>query len=130
MTEPVEISNAELVILNVLWQQAPLLSADIVLRVQQQEDWHEKTIKTLLNRLVKKGALSFEKDGRAYRYSPILAQRDYQQRAGSKLINNLFAGSVAGLVAGFAQQGQLSDQDVAQLKAIIAEWEQQEDSSC
>ena len=130
MTEPVEISNAELVILNVLWQQAPLLSADIVLRVQQQEDWHEKTIKTLLNRLVKKGALSFEKDGRAYRYSPILAQQDYQQRAGSKLINNLFAGSVAGLVAGFAQQGQLSDQDVAQLKAIIAEWEQQEDTSC
>lgn len=126
MATPTDITNAELIILKVLWESSPLLSADIVSRVQRHEDWHEKTIKTLLNRLVKKQAVSFEKSGRAYQYFPAIKKAEYQQAISSRLIDKVFSGRISSLVSGFAQHRNLSNEDVASLKQIIAEWEQQE----
>ena len=127
MKQSADISNSELVILKALWTSSPLLSADIVADVQRSEDWHEKTIKTLLNRLVKKGAVDFQKSGRAYQYFPLIKQAEYQQRVSSSIIDKLFSGRVAGLVTGFAEQRKLSRDDVDSLKQIIAQWEQQQE---
>ena len=69
----IEISNAELKVMQVLWQRQPLSANDVVAALADDKDWHEKTVKTLLNRLVSKGALGFDKDGRAY-----LAYHNYQ----------------------------------------------------
>ncbi|MCC5854098.1 MAG: BlaI/MecI/CopY family transcriptional regulator [Idiomarina sp.] len=118
-----DISNAELVLLKVLWQESPLSSADIVERVQRHEEWHEKTIKTMLNRLVKKAVLSYEQAGRKYLYAPLISQQVYQKQVSTRLLDNVFSGSVSGLVAGFAQQGALKSDDVEALKSLIAEWE-------
>lgn len=121
-----EISNAELIILKALWQRAPMYSADIVTAVQQHEKWHEKTIKTLLNRLVKKGAVIFEQEGRAYRYQPALSQAEYQAQASKSFVQQVFSGQISAVVAGFANQQALSQSDVDSLKAIINEWEQRQ----
>lgn len=129
MSQSSSITSAELVVLKVLWQHPGQLSADIVNAVQQSQDWHEKTIKTLINRLVKKQAVSFEKHGRAYVYSPIISEAQYQRDVSSSLINKVFSGKVSSLVSGFADQGKLDDEDVQSLKQIIEEWEQREDSS-
>jgi len=72
-----EISGAELEVMKVLWQQSPLTANEVV-ELLADADWHEKTVKTLLNRLVAKQAIGFDKDGRAYRYYPLVAQADYQ----------------------------------------------------
>lgn len=127
MKQSADISNSELVILKALWTSSPLLSADIVADVQRSEDWHEKTIKTLLNRLVKKGAVDFQKSGRAYQYFPLIKQAEYQQQVSSSIVDKLFSGRVAGLVTGFAEQRELSRDDVDSLKQIIAQWEQQQE---
>ncbi|MDE2316274.1 MAG: BlaI/MecI/CopY family transcriptional regulator, partial [Xanthomonadaceae bacterium] len=66
------ISEAESRVMEALWRKAPQRSEDIVAAVQQANDWHEKTIRTLLGRLLGKGAVSAEKDGRRYLYSPTL----------------------------------------------------------
>ncbi|RUO66978.1 BlaI/MecI/CopY family transcriptional regulator [Idiomarina ramblicola] len=129
MNSNIDISNAELTILKVLWESSPRLSADIVIDVQKTHDWHEKTIKTLLSRLVKKGAVDFEKSGRAYCYSPRVNQQDYQKRVSSTLVDRLFSGRLSGLVSGFAQQRDLSRDDVESLKRIIAEWEEQQEQN-
>lgn len=124
MANSIDISNAELVILKVLWQQSPLLSADVVTQVQRTESWHEKTIKTLLNRLVKKHAIDFHKEGRAYLYFPRVSEHDYQKQVSSSVVDRVFSGRVSGLVAGFAEQRSLTAEDVDSLKSLIASWEQ------
>jgi predicted transcriptional regulator len=120
-----DISQAELEVLKVLWQQAPATANQVVDALADASQWHEKTVKTLLNRLVTKGAVSFEKDGRAYLYSPVLQQVDYQMKESQSFIQRVFSGRIAPLVAGFAQQDKLAEQDIAELKQLIARWEQE-----
>lgn len=123
----IEISNAELAVMQVLWQRQPLSANDVVAALGDDKDWHEKTVKTLLNRLVSKGALGFDKDGRAYLYFPLIAEQDYQLEQSRSFVERIFSGRIAPLVAGFASQNKLSADDVAQLKQLIAEWEQKHD---
>ncbi|WP_419569675.1 BlaI/MecI/CopY family transcriptional regulator [Rheinheimera sp.] len=120
-----DVSQAELEVLKVLWQQAPLTANQVVDTLADASQWHEKTVKTLLNRLVAKGAVSFEKDGRAYLYSPAVQQGEYQLKESQSFIQRVFAGRLAPLVAGFARHDKLSKEDVAELKALIAQWEQE-----
>ncbi|MBN8447238.1 MAG: BlaI/MecI/CopY family transcriptional regulator [Gammaproteobacteria bacterium] len=121
-----EISQAELEVMKVLWQQSPRTANEVVEVLADASEWHEKTVKTLLNRLVAKGAVSFEKDGRAYLYSPVVQQADYTQRESMSFIQRVFSGRLAPLVAGFAEQKQLKAEDVAELKLLIAQWEQEQ----
>ena len=122
----IEISNAELSVMQVLWQRQPLSANDVVAALGNEKDWHEKTVKTLLNRLVSKGALGFDKEGRAYAYFPLITQHDYQLEQSQSFVKRLFSGRVAPLVAGFASQNKLSADDVAQLKQLIESWEQEQ----
>ncbi|NMH60003.1 BlaI/MecI/CopY family transcriptional regulator [Alteromonas ponticola] len=121
-----EISNAELDVMQVIWRDHPASSAEIVARLDNKR-WHEKTVKTFLSRLVKKGALTFEKEGRSYLYSPAISQQDYQLKESRSIISRLFNGRVSPLVAGFAKQSKLSKDDIEDLKQIIQDWEKNND---
>ncbi len=121
-----EISAAELEVMKVLWTQAPLSANDVVAALADASTWHEKTVKTLLNRLVAKEAVGFEKDGRAYLYYPLIQQADYQQKESRSFVDKVFGGRLAPLVAGFAGGKQLSAEDVAELKQLISQWEQEQ----
>jgi BlaI family penicillinase repressor len=113
------ISEAESRVMEVLWQAAPLSSEDIVVALLEPTGWHEKTIKTLLNRLLGKGAISAEKDGRRYLYSPLLRREDWQQRESRSLLDRVFGGKVAPLLAHFSQHEKLTAKDVAELRKLI-----------
>ncbi|MFC6438733.1 BlaI/MecI/CopY family transcriptional regulator [Bowmanella sp. JS7-9] len=122
-----EISKAEFEVMNAVWQGAPCTAADVVARLDNQTDWHEKTVKTLLNRLVKKGALGFDKDGRRYLYKPLFGRDEYRIKESTSLLNRLFDGRVSPLVSAFASRKQLSQQDIEELKDLIKQWEQTND---
>ena len=89
--------------------------------LQPQGKWQEPTVKTLLNRLLKKGAVSARKDGRRYLYSPVLTRDQWLSHESSGLLNRLFGGRVAPLVAHFSSQRKLSRKDIADLKRLIQE---------
>ena len=117
------ISEAESAVMEVLWRTNPVSTEDVVTALKNRQDWQEPTIKTLLNRLLKKGAISAERDGRRYLYSPVL-QRDQWLASESKgLLDRLFGGRVAPLVAHFSKQRKLTRKDVAELKRLIEELE-------
>ncbi|MAJ70169.1 MAG: BlaI/MecI/CopY family transcriptional regulator [Alteromonadaceae bacterium TMED7] len=122
-----DISNAEFEVLDVLWDDYPATSSDIVERLNQKKPWHDKTVKTLLSRLVKKGVVDFDKAQRQYLYRPLIAREDYTKKEASSFVSRIFKGKVAPLVAGFANQNSLSQQDVDELKALIKQWEQNND---
>lgn len=122
-----DISKTELEVMQVIWSNHPISSQEVVAKLNQNGDWHEKTVKTLLGRLVKKEALDFEKEGKRYLYSPLISETEYQKRESASFVSRLFRGRVSPLVAGFAKQEKLSQQDIDELKQLIEEWEKSND---
>ncbi|MBB5209293.1 BlaI/MecI/CopY family transcriptional regulator [Chiayiivirga flava] len=116
-----QISEAESAVMEVLWRRRSAYADDVVAALSQTRDWQEATIKTLLNRLLKKGAVAAEKDGRRYRYSAVLQRDDWQQREADSLVDRLFGGRIAPLVAQFSERNRLSRRDIAELKRLIEE---------
>lgn len=114
-----QISDAESIVMEVLWQRSPRSADEVVAELAREQDWQEATIKTLLNRLLNKGAIRAEKDGRRYSYSAVLKRRDWVNSQSRGLLDRLFEGRVAPLVAHFSEQGKLSRKDVAELKKLI-----------
>ncbi|ATC97341.1 MAG: BlaI/MecI/CopY family transcriptional regulator [Pseudoalteromonas spongiae] len=122
-----DISNSEFEVLQALWRVHPADAQTVVDELNKEKDWHEKTVKTLLGRMVKKGAISFEKNGRSYIYSPVLEIEAYQVQESESLIERLFNGRIAPLVTGFAKNKNLSKQDIDELKHLIDKWEKNND---
>jgi BlaI family transcriptional regulator, penicillinase repressor len=121
------ISQSEQVLMEILWRDSPLTAADVVKRVDPKYDWQEKTVKTLLNRLLKKCAIGFEKSGRQYLYYPLIEQGDFVQSETQSFLQRMFQGSLPNMVSNFAQQEQISDDELEALKAIIKKMERGDD---
>jgi BlaI family transcriptional regulator, penicillinase repressor len=121
MKTPVAISEAESVVMEVLWRHGPMRAEDVVEDLLDHQRWREATIKTLLNRLLSKGAIRAEKEGRRYVYSPVLTRNDWLSCESKGLLDRLFDGRVAPLVAHFGRHGKLSKRDITELKRMIAE---------
>ena len=117
--DPIAISDAESRVMEVLWRQSPQSAEEIVTTLQRDTAWHEKTIKTLLNRLLGKRAVSAQKDGRRYLYAPRLRREDWQRQESRSLLDRVFGGRVAPLLAHFSQHEKLSARDVAELRKLI-----------
>jgi len=115
------ISDAESLVMEVLWEKNPATSDDVVAELSKTTDWQEPTIKTLLNRLLKKRAIAAERDGRRYLYRPLLKRADYIDAASTTLLDRLFGGRVAPLVAHFSDRRKLTKKDIAELKRLIEE---------
>lgn len=115
------ISDAESLVMGVLWDRHPLGSEEVVAALAQSTDWREPTVKTLLNRLMKKGAIAAERDGRRYLYRPLLRRADYVHAQSKSLLDRLFGGRVAPLVAHFSEQRKLTKKDLAELKRLVEE---------
>lgn len=123
MNNEIAISEAESIVMKVLWGQHPLSAEQIVAALAQLQDWQEVTIKTLINRLLKKGAISAEPDGRRYLYTPVLRREDWLHIQSAGLLDRLFDGRVAPLVAHFGRHRKLSQKDIVELKQLIKDME-------
>lgn len=115
------ISEAEAIIMDVLWRAAPRTAEDILAEVGPAQQWQEGTVKSLLNRLLKKNAVRAERDGRRYFYTPLLSREHYVSQESKSLLDRLFGGRVAPLVAHFSEQRKLSKRDIAQLRKLLQE---------
>jgi predicted transcriptional regulator len=116
-----QISDAESIVMEVLWLRSPRGADEVVTELAREQEWQETTIKTLLNRLLNKGAIRAEKDGRRYMYTPVLKREDWVHGQSRSLLDRLFDGRVAPLVAHFSEKGRLSKKDIAELKRLIGE---------
>lgn len=105
--------------MGVLWRKSPLSAEEIVAALDAEQDWSDKTVKTLLNRLLTKKAVSAIRDGRRYLYAPLVNRSAYVHTESRSLIDRLFDGRLAPLVSHFAETKQLSKADIAELKRLV-----------
>jgi BlaI family penicillinase repressor len=115
----IAISEAESAVMKVFWDAGPQCCSDVVAALASEHDWQEATVKTLLNRLLKKGALRSEKDGRRFLYLPVLTREEWLSTESDTMLQRLFGGKLAPFVAHFGAHKRLSKKEVAELKALI-----------
>ncbi|HLJ37611.1 MAG TPA: BlaI/MecI/CopY family transcriptional regulator [Steroidobacteraceae bacterium] len=118
---PVTISEAESIVMEVFWARGALVAEDVFAELERLGKWREPTVKTLLNRLLKKGALRARKDNRRYVYSPVLTRDEWLSSESHGFLDRLFGGRVAPLVSHFSQHKKLSKKDIEDLKRLIRE---------
>jgi len=112
---------AESQIMEALWTRSPLSADEIVADVSTRQPWGEATIKTLINRLLKRKAIKSEREGGRHQYRPLVARADYVQAESQGLLDRLFDGQLAPMIAHFAEHRALKPEEVARLKRLIEE---------
>jgi len=124
MKTPPRISDAEWLVMKVLWERSPLAVADVTEALEDQTGWKLKTVQTLLNRLVKKGALDYEKRGRAFYYAPIVEESACVRAETQSFLQRVSGGALKPMLAWFIEEGDLSDEEIAELKRMIEKREE------
>jgi predicted transcriptional regulator len=117
------ISDAEQAVMEVLWKEAPLTAQDVVDRIGPVRNWSPATVRTLLGRLVGKGVIAHETDGRRYRYRPCLRRDDYVEEEARRMIDRLFGGRLTPLFAHLAERKALTPEDISEISSIIKDME-------
>lgn len=115
------ISVAESLVMEALWRQSPQSADDLASEIGPEQNWAPKTVRTLISRLLKKGAVTAVQDGRRYLYAPSIERTAYVQDESRGLVDRLFDGKLAPLVSHFAETNQLSAEDIAELKRLVSE---------
>ncbi len=113
------ISDAELAIMEILWEESPLTATDIAQRVKPHREWSITTVKTLLSRLVTKKALDNKREGRRFLYSPIVERTTYVDGESQRFVDRLFGGKFMPLVAHLAEKEKLSPAEIAEIEKIL-----------
>jgi len=120
-----KISAAESVVMEALWRRDPpqssMTAEEIGAEVAAGQGWSEATVKTLINRLLKKKALAATRDGRRFLYRPLVARAAYVQAESQGLLDRLFDGRLAPMVSHLSQSRSLTPDDIAELKRLIEE---------
>ncbi len=117
--QKVRITDAESRIMEALWRGEPLGAEQLIMEVRSGADWGEATVRTLINRLLKKKAICSERVEGRHRYRPLVDRSAYVETESANLLERLFGGEVSPLIAHFAAHGRLSPQDRERLKALI-----------
>ena len=115
------ISEAEHAVMEVIWDRYPLSAAEVCDVVCDTRGWSMPTVKTLLSRLVTKGALTTEPAGRKFLYSPLIERSDYVGGESRRLVDRLFGGRAASLFAHLAENEALTDEDMSEIERLLKE---------
>lgn len=114
-----KISEAEWKVMEVIWQIHPIGGSDVARRLETRESWHIKTVKTLLNRLARKGVIGYQKEKNAHLYSPLIAREKYIDRDSKGFVDRVFGGNESTALMFFMESAQLSKHDISQLESLL-----------
>lgn len=105
---------------DMIWAHAPLPSSELVRRAQEVLGWKKSTTYTVLKRLCEKGL--FCNDGGTV--TVLISRQQYCARQSQRFVEETFQGSLPAFLAAFCSEKKLSEQEIAQLRQMIAEYEE------
>jgi len=114
-----KISESEWLVMRVLWAKSPLAAQEVFEQLDGATKWKPKTVKTLIDRLVKKGAVKYEKDGRRYMYYPAVGRDEYVTKERRSFVRRVYGGITKPMLAAFLEDAELSADDISELKEIL-----------
>lgn len=122
--EKSSISEAEWKVMRVLWAKSPQPAYDIIATLSETENWRPNTIKTLLGRLHRKGALAAEKYKNLYLYRPDVSEEECVAVESQSFIDRVFGGAAKPMMVHFVKHKKLSPEEITELRKILDEAEE------
>ncbi len=122
MSNTPKISDSEWQVMKLIWARAPCTANEVVEGLKENIDWKPNTIKTLINRLVKKDVISYEidkLDKKTYHYFPLVQEQDCIREESKTFLNRVFNGSANAMLVNFLDDAELSDDEIDKLKHIL-----------
>ena len=114
-----KITDSELEVMKLLWRAKDALPVTVIReQLQESKGWEPATIKTLIARLVSKGAVRQEKRNVFY-YSPVITEKEYSSWATKDLIARIYNGKARDLIASLVSSDGLSQDDIAELRDMF-----------
>ena len=118
--QPPDISDSEWAVMEALWQSAPQTASEITKALRPSMNWAENTVRTLLTRLVDKGALLTGENAHGTRiFSPAVRREACVGAESQSFMQRVFRGAAKPLLVHFAQHAQLTPQEVRELKKLL-----------
>ncbi len=114
-----KISDAEWQVMKQLWIDHPTSANEIVKKLEKTVSWKPKTVKTLINRLVQKKAIGFEKQGRSHLYFPLVAEEEIVREESRSFLNRFFGGTLTPMLASLIENRDLSENEIKELKEML-----------
>jgi len=114
-----KISEAEWAVMKALWNENPITSNRVIEVVSESTNWQPKTIRTLLNRLVSKGAVGHDGKGREYRFFPLIEESVVAKAESTSFLSRVFGGALKPALAAMVESEKLTKEDIEELKRIL-----------
>ena len=114
------ISEAEFEVMKVVWKFAPINTNEITEQLLKTTSWSAKTIQTLIKRLVTKGALTYEKQGRVFVYTPLVEENEYVSQQSNSFLNRFYDGDFSAMLSAYLENNQLSETELNNLRSILS----------
>ena len=115
-----QISEAEFEVMKIVWRSAPINTNEITERLLKTTTWSAKTIQTLIKRLVTKGALTYEKQGRIFVYTPLVKENEYINQQSNSFLDRFYDGDISAMLSTYLENNQLSETELQHLRSILS----------
>ena len=114
-----QISEAEFEVMKIVWQYAPVSTNEITDHLMKTTSWGAKTIQTLIKRLTNKGALTYEKEGRVYVYTPLVKENEYISQQSNSFLRRFYDGDITAMLSAYIKNDRLSAEEIGTLRSIL-----------
>ena len=114
------ISESEFEVMKVVWKFTPINTNEITEQLLKTTSWSAKTIQTLIKRLVTKGALTYEKQGRVFVYTPLVEENEYVSQQSNSFLNRFYDGDFSAMLSAYLENNQLSETELNNLRSILS----------
>lgn len=118
-----QISDAEWEVMRVLWRKSPATAQEVIDQVAGPHQWSPRTVKTLLNRLLNKNAITFQAKGKVYYYSPVISEEECYREERRTFLQRIYKGALTPMLIHFIRDETLSKEEIQQLKKLLEEKE-------
>lgn len=115
-----QISDAEYEVMKIIWKYSPISTNEVTEKLSASTSWTPKTIHTLLNRLVKKKAVTYSKESRVFVYTPLITQEEYLEHKSNTFLSQYFDGNLSALMTNYMHSERISDEQLNDLKKLFS----------
>jgi len=122
---PPSLSHAEWQVMKPLWDAGPLPARDVYAALPRGHRWAYRTVKTLLSRLVAKGAIEYEQIGNSYLYKPAFSREQMTRREIKGFLDRVLDGSLSPILTHFIDDADLTEEEIARLRRLLDKKEQE-----
>lgn len=116
-----QVSEAEFEVMKIVWKHAPISTNEITDRLLKTTKWSPKTIQTLIKRLVTKGALTYEKQGRVFVYTPVVKEDEYIKQESNSFLERYYDGDITAMLSKYIENDSLSEAEIDTLRSLLSE---------